>query len=210
MQYVIFWCIIILVDFMFTIKENIINEIVIKNSRFITVLYKVKSIEEIDNYLNEIRNIYKDATHYCYAYILNNVKKCSDDGEPSGTAGIPMIQVLEKNNVNYILCIVIRYFGGIKLGSNGLIRAYSKCVSNALNNCNMIELISGYNVDIIFSYENLNNINYILKDNIILNKQFNEEIIYNLDIDKILLDKIISLNYEVIINEEKLIEKNKN
>ena len=195
---------------MFTIKENIINEIVIKNSRFITVLYKVKSIEEIDNYLNEIRNIYKDATHYCYAYILHNVKKCSDDGEPSGTAGIPMIQVLEKNNVNYILCIVIRYFGGIKLGSNGLIRAYSKCVSNALNNSNMIELISGYNVDIIFSYENLNNINYILKDNIILNKQFNEEIIYNLDIDKILLDKLISLNYNVIINKEKLIEKNKN
>ena len=195
---------------MFTIKENVINEIIIKNSRFITVLYKVKSIEEINDYLDEIRNIYKDATHYCYAYILNNVKKCSDDGEPSGTAGIPMIQVLEKNNVNYILCIVIRYFGGIKLGSNGLIRAYSKCVSNALNNSNMIELISGYNVDIIFSYENLNNINYILKDNIILNKQFNEEIIYNLDIDKILLDKLISLNYEVIINKEKLIEKNKN
>ena len=195
---------------MFTIKENVINEIIIKISRFITILYKVKSIDEINNYLDGIRNIYKDATHYCYAYILNNVKKCSDDGEPSGTAGIPMIQVLEKNNVNYILCIVIRYFGGIKLGSNGLIRAYSKCVSNALNNSNMIELISGYNVDIIFSYENLNNINYILKDNIILNKQFNEEIIYNLDIDKILLDKLISLNYEVIINKEKLIEKNKN
>ena len=195
---------------MFTIKENVINEIIIKNSRFITVLYKVKSIDEINNYLDEIRNIYKDATHYCYAYILNNVKKCSDDGEPSGTAGIPMIQVLEKNNVNYILCIVIRYFGGIKLGSNGLIRAYSKCVSNALNNSNMIELINGYNVDIIFSYENLNNINYILKDNIILNKQFNEEIIYNLDIDKILLDKLISLNYNVLIKQEKLIEKNKN
>ena len=195
---------------MFAIKENTINEIIIKNSRFITVLYKVKSIEDVNYYLNEIKNIYKDATHYCYAYILNNIKKCSDDGEPSGTAGIPMIQVLEKNNVNYILCIVIRYFGGIKLGSNGLIRAYSKCVSNALSENNMIELINGYNIDIFFNYEKLNNINYILKDKLILNKQFNEDIKYNLDIDKILLDKLISLNYNIIIKEEKLIEKNKN
>ena len=74
---------------MYTIKDNYTNETIIKNSRFITVLYKVKSIEEIDNYLKNIKDIYKDATHYCYAYILDNIKKCSDDGEPSGTAGMP-------------------------------------------------------------------------------------------------------------------------
>lgn len=195
---------------MYTIKENYTNEIIIKNSRFITVLYKVKSINEIDDYLKNIKDIYKDATHYCYAYIFDNIKKCSDDGEPSGTAGIPIIQVLEKNKLNYILCIVIRYFGGIKLGSNGLIRAYSKCTSNALIKENIIELEKGYNIDIIFNYDNLNNINYILKDEIILNKEFNETITYNLDVNKELLDKLISLDYKIINIKEKLIEKNKN
>lgn len=195
---------------MYTIKDNYTSEIIIKNSRFITVLYKIKNIEEIENYLNNIKEIYKDATHYCYAYILDNFKKCSDDGEPSGTAGIPIIQVLEKNNLNYILCIVIRYFGGIKLGSNGLIRAYSKCTSNAITKENIIELEKGYNINIIFNYDNLNNINYILKDEIILNKEFNETIIYNLDVNKELLDKLIQLDYKIMNIREKLIEKNKN
>ena len=195
---------------MYTIKNNYTNEIIIKNSRFITALYKVKTIDEIENYLKNIKDIYKDATHYCYAYILDNIKKCSDDGEPSGTAGIPIIQVLEKNNLNYILCIIIRYFGGIKLGSNGLIRAYSKCTSNALIKDNLIELEKGYNIDITFNYDNLNNINYLLKDEIILNKEFNESITYNLDVNKKLLDKLNLLNYNIINIKEKLIEKNKN
>lgn len=192
---------------MYTIKENNINEIVIKNSRFITVLYKVNSIEDINKYLIDIKNIYKDATHYCYAYILNNQKKCSDDNEPSGTAGIPIMQVLEKNNLNYILCIVIRYFGGIKLGSNGLIRAYSKSVSNCINNSKLIELIKGYNIDLIFEYNNLNEINYLLKDQIILNKEFNELITYNLNIDTNLLNKLKEYKYNITNIKETIIEK---
>lgn len=193
---------------MYTIKENNINEIVIKNSRFITVLYKVNSIEDINKYLINIKNIYKDATHYCYAYILNNQKKCSDDNEPSGTAGIPIMQVLEKNNLNYILCIVIRYFGGIKLGSNGLIRAYSKSVSNCINNSILIELIKGYNIDLIFEYNNLNEINYLLKNQIILNKEFNELITYNLNIDTNLLNKLKEYKYNIKNAKETMIEKN--
>lgn len=192
---------------MYTIKENNINEIVIKNSRFITVLYKVNSIEDINKYLINIKNIYKDATHYCYAYILNNQKKCSDDNEPSKTAGIPIMQVLEKNNLNYILCIVIRYFGGIKLGSNGLIRAYSKSVSNCINNSILIELIKGYNIDLIFEYNNLNEINYLLKDQIILNKEFNELITYNLNIDTNLLNKLKEYKYNITNIKETIIEK---
>ena len=89
-----------------SVKNNE-HTIIIKNSKFICLIYKVDNIEEINKILNDIRIKYYDATHCCYAYILDNIKKESDDGEPSGTAGIPMLQVLEKNNLNHVLCIVV-------------------------------------------------------------------------------------------------------
>ena len=101
---------------MFTIK-NIENTITINKSKFITNLISVNNIDEINYNLNIIKNKYKDATHNCYAYIINNNKRFSDDNEPSGTAGLPILDCLEKNNLNYVLCIVTRYFGGIKLGA---------------------------------------------------------------------------------------------
>ena len=112
-----------------TIKETIENTLIIKNSRFITIIYNINDINDIDKYLKLVKDKYKDATHYCYAYILPNNIKCSDDGEPSGTAGKPILDVLTKHNLNFVLAIVVRYFGGIKLGAGGLIRAYSKCIS---------------------------------------------------------------------------------
>ena len=113
---------------MLSVKNNT-NTIIIKNSRFICLLYQVNNIEEINKYLDEAKKTYKDATHYCYAYIIDNISKCSDDGEPSNTAGLPMLQVLKHNNLNNVLCIVIRYFGKILLGAGGLVRAYSKSVT---------------------------------------------------------------------------------
>ena len=97
-----------------TIKNNIQNEIIIKNSKFICYLYKIKDINEINSILHNIKEEHINATHHCYAYILNNTQKSSDDGEPTGTAGIPILKVLEKNNLSNILAIVVRYFGGIK------------------------------------------------------------------------------------------------
>ena len=103
-----------------TIKNNLSNEIIIKNSRFICLLIKINNID-ISDILNNIKLSYPKATHYCYGFIYNNYKKSSDDGEPTGTAGNSILFVLEKNNLNNILCVVIRYFGGIKLGAGGLI-----------------------------------------------------------------------------------------
>ena len=111
---------------MYTIKNDDSYELEIKKSKFISKLYRVNNIEDVNNILSSLRKEYSDATHHCYAYIINNSKKSSDDGEPGGTAGIPILQVLDKNNLNYVLCVVIRYFGGIKLGAGGLVRAYSK------------------------------------------------------------------------------------
>ena len=191
-----------------TIKSNKETELVIKKSKFITNAFRINNIEEIENYLNKIKIKYNDANHNCYAYIYENNRKCSDDGEPSGTAGIPMLQVLEKKELSNLLVVVTRYFGGIKLGAPGLVRAYTNSVTNALDNNELIQLKKGKNIDIIFSYDNIKQIDYILKDKLVLNKEFNDNIKYNLNIDNYTLELLNNIsNVKIIINNEVYIEK---
>ena len=147
-----------------TIKENVKNIIEINRSTFITELLKVQSVEEVNNYIKEIKNKYKDATHYCYAYIIDDIRKSSDDGEPGGTAGVPMMEVLLKNNLNNILCVVIRYFGGIKLGSGGLVRAYSKSVVGVLNKSHLLTQVDGYRIEIDVEYEKQKELEHLIND----------------------------------------------
>lgn len=172
-----------------TVKENIENEIIINKSRFITLLIKINNLDEIEKNLKEIKKKYKDATHYCYAYIINNHEKCSDNGEPSGTAGMPILNVLKQNDLTNILCVVIRYFGGIKLGAGGLIRAYSTSASEALNKTNIVNLIKGYKIVIEFNYDNIKQINYLLKD-IQIKKEYGNTITYTFNIKEDSLNKI--------------------
>lgn len=166
-----------------SIKEEVINEIIINKSKFITVLTNINDINKIKEKLEDIKKTYKDATHYCYAYIINNHEKCSDNGEPSGTAGMPILNVLKQNNLTNILCVVIRYFGGIKLGAGGLIRAYSTSASEALNKTNITNLVNGYNITIEFPYDNLKQIDYLLK-NIDIKKTYQTNITYTFNIEK--------------------------
>ena len=137
------------------IKDIIDNTIIIDKSKFITTLYPVETVEEINLILANVRKKYYDATHNCYAYIIDNgnIQKCSDDGEPSKTAGFPMLDALKKNNLTNILAITTRYFGGIKLGAGGLIRAYSSSVSEALKTATFYtsKLLSIYEVIIPYS-----------------------------------------------------------
>lgn len=184
-----------------TIKETIENTLIIKNSRFITIIYNINDINDIDKYLKLVKDKYKDATHYCYAYILPNNIKCSDDGEPSGTAGKPILDVLTKHNLNFVLAIVVRYFGGIKLGASGLIRAYSKCISNCLNNTELTKLIPGKNIDIYFSYKDINDIDLLLTNCHINNKNYQDMISYNVNIPNNLLP-ILENKYQVKINND--------
>lgn len=118
---------------MFTIKNNTEHEIIIKKSRFICYLKKVNTKDEIDLFINNIKEKHKNAKHCCYAYIINSAKKATDDKEPSGTAGIPMLNLLESKNLNHILAITIRYFGGIKLGTGGLYRAYTTVLKETID-----------------------------------------------------------------------------
>lgn len=187
---------------MYNIKENIENTIVINKSKFITYLIKINNEEEVLNSLKYIKEKYKDATHYCYSYITGNIKRFNDDGEPSGTAGMPILNVLENNQLTNVLCVVVRYFGGIKLGAGGLVRAYTKSVTEALKNTSIIEIKSGFKITIEFDYEILKYIENLLKDTIILNKDFKDKIIYTFLIEENNIDKINNLN---IISKEKIL-----
>lgn len=180
-----------------TIKENITNEIIIKNSRFITYIYKLNS-NNINNYLEEIKKLHPKATHYTYAYIYNNEGYSYDDNEPTGTAGRPMLNVIEKEELNNILVITIRYFGGIKLGAGGLVRAYTKSVTETLKNANYIYLEEGYKIRISFDYSEEKQITYILGENNIIEKNFNDKITYIANISKENINKL--KEYEILEN----------
>lgn len=181
-----------------TVVDNI-NEIIIKKSKFIALIYNVSDKEQITNKLDELRKKYKDATHICYAYIIENQEKYEDDGEPSKTAGQPILNVLQKENLKNVLCVVIRYFGGIKLGAGGLIRAYSKACKEALITKT---LEKGYKIKITFDYNDIKKIEYLLKNSNILDKTYDlktsyvfliDENNYNFIIDN--LSKISTIDY---------------
>ena len=191
-----------------TINETVTNQIDINKSIFITKIYKVSSLDDIKEKLTEIKDEYKDATHYTYAYIVDDLRKSSDDGEPGGTAGVPIMNVLLKNELNYILCIVVRYFGGIKLGAGGLVRAYTKAVVEALKNEILIELTEGYKIKIKTAYENQKNLDFLLR-NFNVNKTYGNEIEYIVEIPKENLYLLEERSIEFSILQSKYIKKNK-
>ena len=127
---------------------------IIKKSEFICTLIPCNNEEEIDKIIHQYQEKYHDANHNCIAYIVGNQKRANDNGEPSGTAGLPMLDVLEKNNLTNIIAIVTRYFGGIKLGAGGLTRAYRQSVADALKEADIVEKFSVplYKITIDYSY----------------------------------------------------------
>lgn len=187
-----------------TIINDNTNEIIIKNSRFINLLIKINN-PNIDSIITKIKEKYPKATHYCYAYIYNDIKRFSDDAEPTGTAGMPLLNVLEKENLNNILTVTVRYFGGIKLGAGGLVRAYTKSLTENLKNTELCELEDGYKIEINFNYNDEKQINYLLNDSIILEKYYDESIKYISLVKDDILTKLH--NYNVTILEKIFIEK---
>ena len=168
---------------MYTIKRDYQKEIVIEKSRFITTLKKVASEVEAQDFIKAMKKQYWDATHNCSAYIVNDLaQRSSDDGEPSGTAGIPMLEVLRKQQLEGTAVVVTRYFGGIKLGAGGLVRAYSGSVAGALKECGLAEkiLMSYFS----FTYD----VNSVGK---ILNKLYQQDMFTIFDVEYNLRAKII-------------------
>ena len=188
-----------------TLKSNYINEIIIKNSRFITLLYKLNDVNAVNSIVDEAKELYPKANHYCYAYITDNAKRSSDDGEPGGTAGAPMLNVLDKEELINVLAITVRYFGGFKLGAGGLVRAYSKSVRDAVIASDLVDVVKGYRMNVIISYDMQKNLDYLLKNYAVVNKQFNDKVIYTILLP---IDKLSILGgYEYEILNEEYIEK---
>lgn len=127
-----------------TISKNGSHELEIKKSRFIATGFRIQTEPDVNQFLTQIKTTHHKANHHCFAYMLgndNHIQRASDDGEPSGTAGVPILEVLQKNEVHNVLVVVTRYFGGIKLGAGGLIRAYSNSTSQLLDEIGLVERI---------------------------------------------------------------------
>ena len=139
----------------YTVKENGFHEIIIQKSRFITYLARATTEEQAQAFISELKKKHHDANHNCSAYVIgerNEIQKANDDGEPSGTAGVPMLEVLKKRDLRDTVVVVTRYFGGIKLGGGGLIRAYGSSVSEALNAVGVVERIEHTVVSVNVDY----------------------------------------------------------
>lgn len=192
-----------------TIKENVQAEIVEKKSKFIANLFYIENSQEAEKIIKETKKKYFDARHNCIAYRTIEegqlIEKSSDDGEPSGTAGAPMLNILQKNNLVNVLVIVTRYFGGILLGTGGLVRAYSNSLLKAVENSIKIEKCFGEELEIGLEYGEFENFKYYCKNNGInlVDVQYTENIVCKIELEeetkqKLMQDfeiKNINLNY---------------
>lgn len=181
------------IDIMKTIKKPVQSEINIKKSQFICAIYPTKNKKESKEIIQKINQKYSDATHNCTAYIVGDGEGFDDDGEPGGTAGKPMINVLRKNELHNVTAIVTRYFGGIKLGAGGLVRAYSKSVMEAIGEADIVE-IEEYDVyKLIFEYSDIKIVDTEVRNNSLetIDKDYSDKVYYqvvskdNRDIEKI-------------------------
>lgn len=151
-----------------SITTDIEHELIIKKSRFITNLKRVTTEDEAIAFINQIKKQHYKANHNCSAFMIgeqHQIQRMSDDGEPSGTAGNPMLEVLKRNDVHNVVAVVTRYFGGIKLGAGGLIRAYAGAVAQAIETVGLVERLNMNNVTLTIEYAQLDKINYWLITN---------------------------------------------
>lgn len=138
----------------YTTISNIeaVAEIVIEKSRFIASAVHVDSVEQAVEFVNGKRKQYFDATHNCYAYVVGDRVKFSDDGEPQGTAGMPIYECIKNNNLDMLCVVVTRYFGGVKLGAGGLVRAYNGACAEVLKQCQRLAMTDCTRLEVVIDY----------------------------------------------------------
>lgn len=184
-----------------SIQKPVQDEFIEKKSRFIGYLYPVQTVEEAQKIIAELNKEHYKATHVCTAYILeddSSIQKGNDDGEPSGTAGLPILEVLKQNNLTYILAAVVRYFGGVKLGAGGLIRAYSEGVSIALDKAQVIQNIDQAIIDLTVDYSQVDPFNYFMSQTdlpvTVMDTQYTDKVMFQLAIH---LDRVDELKEQL-------------
>lgn len=201
-------------------EESIENEI--KKSKFMGYIYPVSNEEEAIEYIDNIKRIHPSARHHCFAYIVGenkNIQRYSDDGEPSGTAGIPMLEILKKKDLTDICIVVVRYFGGILLGAGGLVRAYAGACNDVCNKATLVEKKEFRNISITVDYNNYGRVlNYIEDNEIHVNsKVFEENVVLEIYIENKYIDKfnknlldLTSGNITIVLNDILLLKTKNN
>lgn len=148
-----------------SLAEFIEHEVVIQKSRFIGLTYLVTEEEELSRYLEDARERYPNATHYCYGAVIGLdglLQRFSDDGEPGGTAGMPILQVLMQKELRNVLVVVVRYFGGVKLGAGGLVRAYRRTATEAVNQAGVVKMVLSSRALVSIDYSLLGSVEHFL------------------------------------------------
>ena len=155
-------------DFYLTIAETLrADEVKVVGSRFIADIIPVSTKEQIETHLERIRKEFYDATHHCYAFILGekgDVVRAADDGEPGGTAGKPILTVLQGAKLTNVLCVVTRYFGGTKLGTGGLVRAYTEAAQEAVRTAKIVEVILTDRVQLTYGYDDTSLVERLMQE----------------------------------------------
>lgn len=156
-------------DFYLSATGETTHEIVIQRSRFICTLKRIDGFDDALSFVKSVKKKYSDATHNCYAFISNaqgTEQRFSDDGEPQGTAGQPMLEVLKKKGILMTAAVVTRYFGGVKLGAGGLVSAYTRAVAETVENAKIVKNVVGVSLEIKCGYEMYNALLQALKDKV--------------------------------------------
>lgn len=177
-----------MLDHYLTIQSDGKHEIIIEKSRFICHIMRVTTESEAQTFIQTIKKEHRDATHNCSAYIIgenDQFQKAHDDGEPSGTAGIPMLEVLKKKKLKNIAVVVTRYFGGTKLGAGGLVRAYGSAVSETIQTIGIVECTLATIIKCSFAYSLVGKIENALeqKNYQINDKEFTDKVVFHVFVD---------------------------
>lgn len=180
-----------------TIAKNTSFEMVIKKSRFICSLARVNTEKEAQAFISQVQTANRKATHNCFAYMVGDhdqVQRESDNGEPSGTAGVPILESLQLAKLHNIVAVVTRYFGGIKLGAGGLIRAYSNVTTNAIHQAGLVQRIIQTAVEITVSYAQHDRLRYFFKEHqvAVANEEYGVNVTVTVFVDQDACDNLIA------------------
>lgn len=192
----------------YTLKNDCDYKLVIKKSKFFAYSKSIMNEDDAKDYINFIRSNNRSATHVCYGYKLKDYYKYSDDNEPKNTAGKPIFDVIDQSNLDNIIIVVVRYFGGIELGRPGLYRAYYDCAKGSIENCELCVIKTYYIYSITFDFDRINKVEHFLSKNaIVIDREYKDKatIIFKCLNGKIVesIRELLINNYEIKFIEEK-------
>ena len=196
---------------MYHIKERVSSYVEVKKSKFYGLLIPVDDENNVKDIINGIKKEYPSATHYCYGLIIGNITRSNDDGEPSSTAGKPILETLKNSELDNVLCVVVRYFGGTLLGTAGLVKAYRQATAEAIKLAKFTVPTTVYNYKVTVPYEYTNKLEFLFRNDVdILERQFTDSAIYICQMEKDIsqeIQQVTNGNCEIQFINEEIVER---